>query len=110
MSQRPEALWALFAELKTLDGVGPKTAQALEGLDIVAPRDLLFTLPHGVIDRRPRDSVQDATLPGVVTVEVTVGRHMKPAQKGRPYRIQASDPPAPDGAGPPHLMVPVPRT
>ncbi len=91
MSQRPEALWALFAELKTLDGVGPKTAQALEGLDIVAPRDLLFTLPHGVIDRRPRDSVQDATLPGVVTVEVTVGRHMKPAQKGRPYRIHVED-------------------
>ncbi|WP_370245099.1 ATP-dependent DNA helicase RecG [Salipiger sp.] len=91
MSQRPEALWALFAELKTLDGVGPKTAQALEGLDIVAPRDLLFTLPHGVIDRRPRDSVQEATLPGVVTVEVTVGRHMKPAQKGRPYRIHVED-------------------
>jgi len=91
MSQRPEALWALFAELKTLDGVGPKTALALEGLDIVAPRDLLFTLPHGVIDRRPRGSVQDATLPGVVTVEVTVGRHMKPAQKGRPYRIHVED-------------------
>ena len=91
MSQRPEALWALFAELKTLDGVGPKTAQALEGLDIVAPRDLLFTLPHGVIDRRPCDSVQEANLPGVVTVEVTVGRHMKPAQKGRPYRIHVED-------------------
>ena len=91
MSQRPEALWALFAELKSLDGVGPKTAQALEGLDIVAPRDLLFTLPHGVIDRRARDSVQDANLPGVVTVEVTVGRHMKPAQKGRPYRIHVED-------------------
>jgi len=91
MSQRPEALWALFAEPKTLDGVGPKTAQALEGLDIVAPRDLLFTLPHGVIDRRPRDSVQEATLPGVVTVEVTVGRHMPPAQKGRPYRIHVED-------------------
>ncbi|MBY6005356.1 ATP-dependent DNA helicase RecG [Salipiger bermudensis] len=91
MSQRPEALWALFAELKTLDGVGPKTAQALEGLDIVAPRDLLFTLPHGVIDRRPRETVEGANLPGVVTVEVTVGRHMKPAQKGRPYRIHVED-------------------
>ena len=84
MTQRPEPLWPLFAELTTLDGVGPKTAQALEGMDIVAPRDLLFTLPHGVIDRRPRASVQDADLPGVVTVEVTVGRHMKPAQRGRP--------------------------
>ena len=91
MTQRPEPLWPLFAELTTLDGVGPKTAQALEGMDIVAPRDLLFTLPHGVIDRRPRASVQDADLPGVVTVEVTVGRHMKPAQRGRPYRIHVED-------------------
>lgn len=91
MTQRPEPLWPLFAELKTLDGVGPKTAQALEGLDVVAPRDLLFTLPHGVIDRRPRETVLGADLPGVVTVEVTVGRHMKPAQKGRPYRIHVED-------------------
>ncbi|APZ54352.1 ATP-dependent DNA helicase RecG [Salipiger abyssi] len=91
MTQRPEALWPLFAELKTLDGVGPKTAQALEGLEIAAPRDLLFTLPHSVIDRRPRATVQGADLPGVVTVEVTVGRHMKPAQRGRPYRIHVED-------------------
>ena len=91
MSQRPEALWPLFAELKTLDGVGPKTAQAMEGLDVVAPRDLLLTLPHSVIDRRPRPSVQGADLPGTVTVEVEVLRHMPPAVKGRPYRIQVED-------------------
>ncbi|MBE9635534.1 ATP-dependent DNA helicase RecG [Salipiger mangrovisoli] len=91
MSQRPEALWPLFAELKTLDGVGPKTALAMEGLDVVAPRDLLLTLPHSVIDRRPRASVQGADLPGTVTVEVQVLRHMPPAVKGRPYRIQVED-------------------
>ena len=91
MSQRPEALWPLFAELKTLDGVGPKTAQAMEGLDVVAPRDLLLTLPHSVIDRRPRPSVQGADLPGTVTVEVEGLRHMPPAVKGRPYRIQVED-------------------
>ncbi|MBU2962296.1 ATP-dependent DNA helicase RecG [Citreicella sp. C3M06] len=91
MSQRPEPLWPLFAELKTLDGVGPKTAKALESGGIEAPRDLLFTLPHGVIDRRPKPSVQDAELPGVVTVEITVGRHTPSARKGGPYRIHVED-------------------
>ncbi|MCR8549735.1 ATP-dependent DNA helicase RecG [Salipiger sp. P9] len=91
MTQRPEALWPLFAELKTLAGVGPKSAQALEGLEIAAPRDLLFTLPHSVIDRRPRDTVQGADLPGVVTVAVTVGAHYPPSRKGRPYRIHVED-------------------
>ncbi|MCA0996564.1 ATP-dependent DNA helicase RecG [Alloyangia pacifica] len=99
MSQRPEPLWPLFAELKTLDGVGPKTAQAFEGLDVHAPRDLLLTLPHAVIDRRPRGSVQEAVLPGTVTVEVQVLRHMAPAVKGRPYRIQVED-----GEGPFQLV------
>ncbi|WP_417725027.1 ATP-dependent DNA helicase RecG [Salipiger sp.] len=91
MSGRPEPLWPLFAELKTLDGIGPKGAAALDGADIAAPRDLLYTLPHSVIDRRPRDSIQGADLPGVVTVEVTVGRHRKAARRGGPYRIQVED-------------------
>ncbi len=91
MSGRPEALFPLFAELETLEGVGPRTAQNLAGLDISKPRDLLYTLPHSGIDRRKRDSVQGADLPGVVTVEVTVGAHHPPARKGRPYRVQVED-------------------
>ncbi|MCD1619488.1 ATP-dependent DNA helicase RecG [Salipiger marinus] len=91
MSGRPELLWPLFAEPKVLDGVGPKTAQALAGLDIASPRDLLYTLPQGCIDRRPRASVAGADLPGVATVEVQVIRHLKPAMKGRPWRIQVED-------------------
>ncbi|GGG87053.1 ATP-dependent DNA helicase RecG [Salipiger pallidus] len=91
MSQRPEALWPLFGELKTLDGVGPKTAQALGGLGVEAPRDLLFTLPHSVIDRRLRGSIREAELPATVTVEVEVLRHQKPASKGRPWRVLVAD-------------------
>ncbi len=91
MSGRPEPLWPLFADLKTLDGIGPKTAQALEPAGIVAPRDLLYTLPQSGIDRRLRDTVQGAELPDVLTVRVTVGRHLPPARKGRPYRIEVDD-------------------
>ncbi|MGK7755037.1 ATP-dependent DNA helicase RecG [Roseovarius sp. C03] len=91
MSTRPEILFPLFAELETLEGVGPKTAKTLEALQITRPRDLLFTLPHSGIDRRKRDTVQGADLPGTVTVEVTVGRHDPPRSRGRPYRIQVED-------------------
>ncbi|MFT6446838.1 MAG: ATP-dependent DNA helicase RecG [Sulfitobacter pontiacus] len=52
MTGRPEALFPLFAKLETLEGVGPKTAQNFAQLGVMAPRDLLFTLPYSGIDRR----------------------------------------------------------
>lgn len=91
MSTRPEPLFPLFAGIETLPGVGPKTAKAMAGLGIEAPRDLLFTLPHSGIDRRKRDTVQGADLPGVVTVEVEVGRHMAPRSRSGAYRIHVQD-------------------
>ncbi|MGY3436557.1 MULTISPECIES: ATP-dependent DNA helicase RecG [unclassified Marinovum] len=91
MSTRPETLFPLFAGLETLPGVGPKIAKSLAGLAIEAPRDMLFTLPHSGIDRRKRDTVQGADLPGVVTVEVEVGRHMPPRSRSGAYRINVQD-------------------
>ncbi len=88
---RPEVLWPLFARLTGLDGIGPKTAQALAHLEIAAPRDLLFTLPYSGIDRALRDSVQGAELPGVVTVKVTIGAHRPGRSRNAPYRIDVDD-------------------
>ncbi|WP_321828585.1 ATP-dependent DNA helicase RecG [Thalassovita sp.] len=91
MSSRPEPLFPLFADLETLQGVGPKTAQHLGALHISRPRDLIFTLPHSGVDRSPRESVQGA-LPGdVVTVEVTVGAHKAPRNRGGAYRVTVED-------------------
>ena len=91
MSGRPEILFPLFAELETLSGVGPKTVQNLGAMDIARPRDLIFTLPQSGVDRRKRDTVQGADLPGVVTVEVTVGQHRAPSRRGGAYRVEATD-------------------
>ncbi|NCQ23474.1 MAG: ATP-dependent DNA helicase RecG [Roseovarius sp.] len=91
MSGRPEILYPLFAGLETLEGVGPKTAKALAALDITRPRDLIFTLPYAGVDRRRRATVQGADLPGVVTVEVTVGQHRAPARRGAAYRVVVED-------------------
>ncbi|MDU8941894.1 ATP-dependent DNA helicase RecG [Ovoidimarina sediminis] len=88
---RPEILFPLFADLTGLEGVGPKTAQALEKAGIATPRDLLFTLPYAVVDRRRRETVQGAAPNQVVTVEVEVGRHVPAARKGRPYRVEVTD-------------------
>lgn len=88
---RPDILFPLFAGLETLAGVGPKTAKAMAGLNVERPRDLLFTLPHSVIDRRRRETVQGAHSGEVVTVEVTVLHHQPPARKGLPYRVMVED-------------------
>ena len=91
MSGRPVALFPLFAGLETLEGVGPKTAKLLIDSGIETPRDLLFSLPYSVVDRRRRDTIRGADLPGVVTVEVTIGAHRPPRGKGGAYRIHVED-------------------
>jgi len=88
---RPEPLFPLFAGLETLDGVGPKSAEALAALGVTRPKDLLYLLPYSGIDRARRLSVRDITPPGTVTVEVEVGLHLPPRARGRPYRIIVSD-------------------
>ncbi|MEM6386682.1 MAG: ATP-dependent DNA helicase RecG [Pseudomonadota bacterium] len=91
MSRRPEVLFPLFAGLETLPGVGPKSARLFAALDIEHPRDMLFTLPVGGIDRRFRPTLNGVPLPATVTTEVTVGRHTPARAKGRPYRIEVED-------------------
>jgi len=91
MSRRPEILFPLFADLKGLDGVGPRTAEHFAKMDVEKPRDLLFTLPHNLVDRKIISSINQAELPSVVTVEVEVGLHQPNAVKGKPYRVMVQD-------------------
>ncbi|MCB4454303.1 ATP-dependent DNA helicase RecG [Leisingera sp. McT4-56] len=91
MSGRPEILFPLFADAETLQGVGPKTAQNLSQIGIETPRDLLFSLPYSVVDRRRRDTIRGVELPATVTVEVTIGRHRPARNRGGAYRIHAED-------------------
>ena len=88
---RPEPLFPLFADVETLAGIGPRGAKALSAGGVTAPRDLIFTLPNTVVDRRRRATVQGAPVPGIVTVEVTVQSHHPPARRGGPYRVRVQD-------------------
>ncbi|WP_333682819.1 ATP-dependent DNA helicase RecG [Pontibaca methylaminivorans] len=91
MSGRPEVLFPLFAGLETLPGIGPKTARALEQIDVETPGDLLFSLPYAVIDRRRRATVRGLDLPVTATVEVIVRAHRKPASRGGAWRVLVED-------------------
>ena len=88
---RPEALFPLFADLETLEGVGPKTARAFAALGVERPKDLLYLLPHSAVDRSRKSSIRDVVAPSIVTVEVEVGGHFPPRTKGRPYRVMVRD-------------------
>ena len=88
---RPEILFPLFAELETLEGVGPKTAKIFPQIGVERPKDLLYLLPNSGIDRSRKASVRDVVLPTTVTVEVEIGGHFPPKSKGRPYRVMVRD-------------------
>lgn len=91
MSGRPEILFPLFAGVETLQGVGPKTAQNFAQMEIETPRDLLFSLPYSIVDRRRRETIKGVDLPAVVTVAVTIGQHHPARNRGGAYRIHVED-------------------
>lgn len=91
MSSRPEILFPLFGALTKLEGVGPKIAQNMAGLGVEKPRDLLFSLPYSLVDRRRRETIQGADLPGIVTVEVEIGTHRAPRNRNGAYRVTVQD-------------------
>lgn len=88
---RPAILFPLFAELTTLAGVGPKITELFERIAIYRPRDLLFLLPTGIIDRRLVSTINGLPMPRVSTVSVEVVRHFDPNARGRPYRVLVKD-------------------
>ena len=49
---RPERLNSLFAEVQTLEGVGPKLLRPLEKLGLTRLRDLAYHLPERFVERR----------------------------------------------------------
>ncbi len=97
---RPSLLDPLFVPLTSLDGVGPKVAEMIEKVvaaDLTDRRaragDLLFTLPHSIIDRRNRPGIAFSPAGAIVTLDLRVDRHQPPPRGNRsvPYRVYAHD-------------------
>ncbi|WP_425408660.1 ATP-dependent DNA helicase RecG [Hyphococcus sp.] len=89
---RPEILNSMFADITTLNGVGPKIAALISRA--AGPRivDLVLTPPAGLIDRSFRPAIAEAPSGRIVTLKVQIDKH-DPAPKGRrlPYKIICSD-------------------
>ena len=88
---RPSTLNPLFAETKVLPGIGPKLAALIEKAAGPFVVDLIFTLPHSMIDRSQKCQVMDAPLGELVTIEVVVESHQPPPTKRLPYRVIVRD-------------------
>ncbi|MEO9969985.1 MAG: ATP-dependent DNA helicase RecG [Hyphomonadaceae bacterium] len=89
---RDERLFPLFAELDALPGIGPKlkpTLARLVGGNTVW--DLLLHLPERWLDRRVRNSIEEATPGEVATVEGEVQSHIAPKGGNQPYRVRLAD-------------------
>jgi ATP-dependent DNA helicase RecG len=88
---RPAILFPLFAEIRTLGGVGPKLEKLISGL--IGPRlvDLAFDLPTGLIDRSYRPKLIQAEAGRIATVTVNVLDHFPSRDRRQPYRIRCSD-------------------
>ena len=88
---RPTILQPLFAEVRTLPGIGPRLAQLVAKLAGERVWHLLEHLPSGVIDRSRRVQVADAPDGRIATLTVTVDHHEPAPDRRRPYRVRCHD-------------------
>lgn len=93
---RPPVLNPLYADVTTLNGVGPKMGAALSNLfrQGRAPArllDLVFHLPDRLIDRRNQPEINRAAEGALCTILIRVDRHEKPANSRQPYKVMGHD-------------------
>ncbi|WBY15580.1 ATP-dependent DNA helicase RecG [Erythrobacteraceae bacterium WH01K] len=89
---RPEILNPLFAEIETLDGVGPKLMKPLARLGLNRVRDVAYHLPERFVTRRAVQNVDEAGEGEQIVVQLTATEHRAPRNPGRgPYRVLAQD-------------------
>ena len=90
---RPEILNPLFAEIDSLDGVGPKLKKPLAKLRLERVRDVLYHLPERFVIRRAVRDLDDAQVGEQVLIPLTVTEHRASRSPRGPYRVLAQDAP-----------------
>lgn len=89
---RPEALNPLFAEVQTLEGVGPKLMKPLERLGLARVKDVAYHLPERFVSRRAIANLDDGSEGEQVIIALTAIEHRAPRAGSRgPYRVLAQD-------------------
>ncbi|MDE2500516.1 MAG: ATP-dependent DNA helicase RecG [Alphaproteobacteria bacterium] len=88
---RPSILFPLFAETRTLPGIGPRLEKLIAQVAGKRLVDLIFDLPTGVVDRSYRPTLIAAEAGRIATVLVNVLDHLPPRDRRQPYRVRCSD-------------------
>jgi ATP-dependent DNA helicase RecG len=88
---RPAILFPLFAETRTLAGVGPRVEKLIAQAAGSRLLDLIFDLPVGIVDRSYRPKLIDAEPGRIATVKLNILGHKPPRDRRQPYRVQCSD-------------------
>lgn len=88
---RPQILFPLFAEVSTLQGIGPRFAKLLGKL--AGPRlvDLIWHKPVSLHDWSRQETIASAPDGEVITLKATIVEHMPGRSARMPYKIRVSD-------------------
>ena len=88
---RPEILNPIFAEVSTLEGVGPKLAKPLDRLGMAKVKDVTYHLPERFVERRAVADLDEASEGEQIVIALTPTEH-RASRNGRgPYRVLAQD-------------------
>ncbi len=79
----------LLESVSSLRGVGPKSSKRLSGASIKLVLDLLLTLPRKYKRRDRWIKVDKSLLPRLVTLEVSIKKHIYPKNRRLPMKIEA---------------------
>ena len=86
--QRPSFLYPLFSEITLIPGIGPKTFKLLEnkiGKNVI---DLLFHLPHTVINRLDNLDLKHCPTNSIITKKILITKHISNFYNSkRPYKL-----------------------
>jgi ATP-dependent DNA helicase RecG len=88
---RPDILFPLFADISTVSGIGPRSAELLDKAMGRRIRDVILTPPIGLVERKRLSGISNAVDGDMVILTVKVDTHKPGATRRLPYRVFVSD-------------------
>jgi len=88
---RPDILFPMFADISTVSGIGPRSADLLDKAVGRRIRDVVLTPPSGLVERIKLPAISSAVDGDMVVLKVTIDKHSPGATRRLPYRVFVSD-------------------